>query len=91
MENNRVRIKFEATDQFGNSYVQENNVELHSDLGYCFTDEVGRLLNLFLKQMTFQRRNDCIFMEDVTENEMDALYDFLQEYRKGRESEEETE
>ena len=86
MDNNRTRIRFEVTDELGDTYIQESIVDLDNGC-HTFPEEAGRLLNLLLKQMTFPRENDYIFMEDVTEEEIEVLDNFLQEYRKEKKGE----
>lgn len=77
MMDNKVTIKFEVTDENKDHYVSESTFTVYDS----FLDDIGRQLNTFLKQMTYPRTNDCIFMEDVTEEEIDALYEFLSDYR----------
>ena len=52
--------------------------------------ELGEYFNTFLKQIGYIRNNDLLFMEDITEEEYDALQSYLEEYRSGNaESEDE--
>jgi len=41
---------------------------------------------VFLKQCGYVRKNDFIFMEDITEEEYEALAVYLDELRSGKES-----
>lgn len=73
-------IRFEYTDEFGNHYeartvadsLYDGNILM--DLGMCF--------NTFLRQLTFPRDNDLIFMKDVNEEEYEMLLDALDDYRR---------
>ena len=76
------RIRFEATDELGNEFSQETTGEILEGIDFGFIDFVGQQLNLFLKQMTFSRQNDYILMEDVSEDELEALECFLEDYRE---------
>lgn len=77
----RIRIRFELTDECGNNYISETNGEVFRDLDKNDIDIIGRQLNIFLKQCGYYRKNDYIFMESVTEEEYDAIAEFLNELR----------
>ena len=77
----KITIKFELTNEFGDHFIQESTLEVFKDLGENDIDRIGELLNVFLKQAGYIRKNDYIFMEDVTAEEFDALTDFLDDYR----------
>ena len=55
------------------------------ELGETDIDFIGDQLNIFLKQCGYARKNDHIFMEDVTEEEWVALADYLEELRRSKE------
>lgn len=78
---NKLRIKFELTDEYNNNYISDTVVEVFHILEETDLDVIGRQLNIFLKQCGYIRRNDYIFMKDITEEEYDALDDYLSEYR----------
>ena len=80
-EENKITIRFEYTDEFKNHYSQESSQQTFPDLGVDSINIIGEQLNIFLKQIGFYRKNDCIFMEDITEEEYGALADFLERYR----------
>lgn len=77
----RIRIRFELTDECGNNYISETNGEVFRDLDENDIDIIGRQLNIFLKQCGYHRKNDYIFMESVTEEEYEAIAEFLNELR----------
>lgn len=77
----KITIKFEFTNEFGDHYSQESKLTVFSDLGEKEIDCIGEQLNIFLKQIGYIRKNDLIFMEDVTDEEYEALSDFLDDYR----------
>lgn len=83
---NKIRIRFELVDENGNRYCSDSAVEVFRDLGETDLDVIGEQFNVFLKQCGYYRKNDHIFMEDITEEEYDALSDYLNELRNGDDS-----
>ena len=81
MEEPRIKIGFTFTDRFGNEYSTTSNVEVFEPLGERDLDVIGELLNIFLRQIGYIRSRDCMLMEDLTEEEHDALLDYLDELR----------
>lgn len=76
---NKVTIGFEYTNEFGDRYEAKSTFmpcEEDSELQY-----MGDTFNNFLRQMGFVRHNDYIFMEDLTEDEADALTEYLKKLR----------
>ena len=86
MKNKKLRIKFELTDKFGNDYINESQVDVYYNHGEREIDVIGEQLNVFLKQCGYVRSNDYIFMEDITEDEYDALASYLSELRSKKET-----
>lgn len=82
MEDNRITIGFELRDENGNHYEASSSFAIYSDIGMDTIYEIGAQLNTFLRQAGYIRDNCYIFMEDVTEEELEALDDFLHQYRK---------
>ncbi len=78
---NKVTVGFTFTNEFGDHYSQESKFEVFLDMGENEIDRIGEQLNVFLKQIGYIRKNDLIFMEDVTPEEFEALSDFLDDYR----------
>lgn len=83
MEDNKITIRFELTDEFKNHYAAESTAEVFESFGETKLDMIGDQLNIFLRQCGYIRKNDCIFMEDITEEEYDALTLYLNELRQG--------
>lgn len=81
MEEPRIKIGFTLTDHFGNEYSATSNVEVFESLGERDLDVIGEQLNTFLRQIGYIRSRDCMLMEDLTEEEHDALLDYLDELR----------
>lgn len=75
-------------DTLGNTYDSSSTVEVFFDLGESELDVIGRQLNAFLKQSGYARNNDYILMEDLTEEEQDELIYRLDEYRSGKDENE---
>ena len=84
MSENDIKIRFEFTDGFGNCFTQESKFEVFPDMGETIVDCIGEKLNVFLKQAGFCRKNDLIFMEDVSDDEYDALSACLDSLREGK-------
>lgn len=84
-ESSKITIGFHFVDTFGNTYDSSSSKEVFYDLGENELDVIGEQLNAFLRQCGYLRYKDLIFMEDVDEDEHDAIASFLAEYRDGRE------
>lgn len=87
MEDNRITIKFELIDEHDERYEASSTFEVFRNLGESEIDCIGMKLNAFLRQAGYLRKNDNIFMEDVSDEEYDAIADFLTNYRNSRLSE----
>lgn len=85
MSENEIKVRFELETALGEHYVQESQFEVFTELGDTDVDRIGEQLNVFLKQAGYIRKNDYIFMEDVNEDEYEAISDFLQSLRNGKE------
>lgn len=83
MENNRITLKFEMTDRFGNHFAQESSVEIFDEV-LNELDCIGEYFDNFLSQAGYYRSEDYIFMESVSEDELCALSEFLADYRANR-------
>ncbi|MEG1882296.1 MAG: hypothetical protein RR224_01075 [Clostridia bacterium] len=80
-EDNKITVKFELTNEFGSHYIQESHFEVFHSLGDTELDCIGEQFNVFLKQIGYVRKNDYMLMEDLTEEEVEALADYLDEIR----------
>ena len=85
-DNTKFRIKFELTDEYGNNYISESRVDVCYECGERELDVIGEQLNVFLKQCGYIRKNDHIFMEDINDEEYDALAEYLNYLRDGDDS-----
>lgn len=79
--NNQITIGFSLEDRCGNLYSQSSTVEVFEDLGETELDVIGTQLNTFLKQCGYTRYNDNILMEDLSDDEYDAVVDYLDDLR----------
>lgn len=79
--NNQITIGFTLGDRCGNLYSQSSTVEVFEDLGETELDVIGAQLNTFLKQCGYTRYNDNILMEDLSDDEYDAVVDYLDDLR----------
>lgn len=84
-ERDKIEIGFTFTDLYGNTYSSTSLVEPFYDLGDSDEMIIGEKLNCFLKQCGYLRNNDMIYMESVTEEEVQYLDDCLCEYREKEE------
>lgn len=86
MEDNKLTIGFNYENEFGDRYSATSTSEVFRSLGETEIDFIGEQLNHFLRQCGYFRKNNIIFMEDVTEEEYEALADCLNELRRSKES-----
>lgn len=77
----KITIGFKYINEFKDKFEAESEFEVIEEVGDDTLIEIGRQFNTFLRQAGYIRRNDFIFTEDVTDEEYDALQDFLDEYR----------
>lgn len=87
MGNNKITIGFHFENEFGDSYDSTSKVEVYTDIGDTELSVIGEQLNAFLSQIGYIRKNLNIFMEDLSDEEYDAVADFLAEYRETKEQE----
>ncbi len=85
MENNKITIGFHFEDEFGDSYDSTSKVEVRTDIGDTELSVIGEQLNAFLSQAGYIRKNGNIFMEDLSDDEYDAVAGFLALYRETKE------
>ena len=65
-------------NEFGDSY-EAKSTFMPTDCGELY--DLGGAFNNFLRQLGFIRKNECMLMEDLTENELDAVTEFLSDLR----------
>lgn len=82
---NKLTIEFSLTDEFGNHYHASSCCGVYRDLFETDLDVIGEQLNVFLKQCGYVRYHDRMLMEDLTDEEHDALSDYLLELRARKE------
>ena len=82
MSDNKLTVGFSLEDESGNKYSATTSADVLVDLGYTDIDFIGEQLNTFLKQCGYKRKNNYIFMESITEEEYDALSDYLNKFRQ---------
>lgn len=76
----KLTIKFELKDENGFTHTSSSEFQVYSELGEKIVDLIGQYLNTFLIQCGYPRR-DNIFMESLTDDELDAVAYFLEDYR----------
>ncbi len=79
---NKVTIGFEYTNEFGDHYEAKSTFmpSDYEDGGEL--NDMGEAFNNFLRQMGFIRHNDYILMQDLTEDELEAVESFLSDLRE---------
>ena len=79
---NKVTIGFNFENEFGDKFSATTSIVV-PDVSFYRSDIdlIGKQLNVFLRQCGYTRQNDFIFMEDVNEEEYEALADYLSEFR----------
>ena len=82
MENGKITIGFHYVDEYKNEFKNESTVEVSYSLGDTCLSVIGDCMNNFLRQVRFYRYNDNILMEDLTDEEYDAVVDFITQYRE---------
>lgn len=87
MDEHKIQIAFKLINEFGDRYEAESEFTVFDGIGYSELDELGVKFNTFLSQAGYARNNELIFMEDITEDEYDALLCFLTEYREKQKDE----
>lgn len=86
MAEEKIQIKFEATNSLGDHYVAETNTSLYCCTGDTELSVMGEQFSVFLSQMGYYRPNGYILMDDITEEEMWELEDYLHELRGDKKS-----
>ena len=91
-ESAKIKIGFTYPDHFGSEYSASSFVEVFDSLGETDLDVIGRQLNAFLIQIGYLRENDCMLMDDLTEDECNELHSYLMDLReRNNENDEEQE
>lgn len=82
----KLTIGFHLVNEVGDKFSSESTLEVFHDLGDTDLSVIGDQFNVFLKQCGYVRRNDHIFMEDITDEEYEAIADFLDDLREEKKS-----
>lgn len=77
----KLTIGFRLVNGCGNEFSSESTLEVFRDLGETELDVIGTQFNTFLKQCGYARYNDNILMEDLSDDEYDALVNYLDDLR----------
>ena len=83
-----LELKFKMRDSDwgdNNSYIEcAQNLPIYYDLGEDNIEVIGNFINEALRLAGYCRKNEHIFMESVTEEELLVLADFLEDYRMNK-------
>lgn len=91
MENNKISIKFEFTDENNNFYSAESRMEVFDEFASVL-DELGMAFNNFLKQAGYTYFDkEYLLMKSLDGDEYEALEAYLEEYRARANTKKETE
>lgn len=82
MDENKISIKFELTDENQNFFSAESRITVFEEFASVL-DELGMAFNNFLKQAgyTFFDK-EYLLMKSLDGEEYEALLEYLEEYRK---------
>lgn len=75
----KIKIGFTYTNEFGSRYSSESEEQIFEDTGELAI--IGEKLDIFLRQIGFIRKGNTVFMESITDDEIEVLYDALTKYR----------
>ena len=86
-------IKFSAkfTNEFGHKFKVSTKTETYTSMGEDELRVIGNVMSDFLRQIGYIQKGDTILMDSLTEDELEAVQDYLFEYRKERDEDVETE
>lgn len=90
MDEPKITVGFKYINEFKDRFESESEFAIIEGVGDDELIEIGTQFNTFLRQVGYIRHNDLIFMEDVNDEEYDALQDFLDEYRAKNKEREDT-
>jgi len=79
---NKLTIAFRLENEFGEKYSQDSTLNILTNFGDTELRMIGRQLNAFLNQCGYIRCNENILMQDITDEEYEALADFLEDLRE---------
>ena len=82
MDENKITIGFTLIDEMGDEYSASSTCQVFEELDETALDVIGTQLNSFLKQAGYVRKNDNILMESLSDEEYDAVTEFLIKYRE---------
>lgn len=79
-------IKFSAkfTNEFGHTFKVSTKTETYPNMGEDELRVIGNVMSDFLRQIGYIQKGDTILMDSLTEDELEAVSDYLFEYRKER-------
>ena len=86
----KLTVEFKLTNELGDEFSLTTKAEVSEDLYGSDLDFIGEQLNIFLKQCGYIRNNDCILMEDLTEDERYDLSCTLDKLRENIQPEDES-
>lgn len=86
-------IKFSAkfTNEFGHKFKVSTKTETYTSMGEDELRVIGNVMSDFLRQIGYIQKGDTILMDSLTEDELEAVQDYLFEYRKERDEDVEME
>lgn len=86
-------IKFSAkfTNEFGHKFKVSTKTETYTSMGEDELRVIGNVMSDFLRQIGYIQKGNTILMDSLTEDELEAVQDYLFEYRKERDEDVEME
>ena len=79
-------IKFSAkfTNEFGHKFKVSTKTETYTSMGEDELRVIGNVMSDFLRQIGYIQKGNTILMDSLTEDELEAVQDYLFEYRRER-------
>lgn len=86
-------IKFSAkfTNEFGHKFKVSTKTETYTSMGEDELRVIGNVMSDFLRQIGYIQKGNTILMDSLTDDELEAVQDYLFEYRKERDEDVEME
>lgn len=84
-QDDKITIAFKYIDTWHNEYTAETTQRVIFAIGERELDVIGEQFNAFLRQVGYYRPNSYMLMDDLTQEEVEVLSDYLAEYRERKE------
>lgn len=86
-----IKFSVKFTNEFGHKFKVSTKTETYTSMGEDELRVIGNVMSDFLRQIGYIQKGDTILMDSLTEDELEAVQDYLFEYRKERDEDVEME